>query len=58
MKNRRRRVLLAVLLIISIANFTRIMKGHDIRTVEVLTVFVIGVLSALLFKELSKKNEE
>lgn len=49
-----RRVVLAVLLMISIVNYTRIVKDKSVRTVEVLSVFVIGMLSSLLITELLK----
>ncbi len=49
-----RRVVLVVLLLISIVNYTRIVKDKSVRTVEVLSVFVIGMLSSLLITELLK----
>ena len=49
-----RKVVLAILLIISITNYSRIVRDKAVRTVEVLSVFVIGVLSSLLITELLK----
>lgn len=49
-KSRRRRILLAVLLLLSIGNYTRIVGTANIRTVEFLTIATIGALTALLIK--------
>lgn len=49
-KSRRRRILLAVLLLLSIGNYTRIVGTANIRTVEFLTIAAIGALTALLIK--------
>jgi len=49
----KRIVVLAVILIISIGSFTRISVASDnIRTVEFLSIWVIGALSGLLIREL------
>ncbi len=52
MNARKKRILLAVLLLLSIANFNRIVGTETIRTVEFLSVFAIGALSALLLREI------
>ncbi len=51
MNARKKRILLAVLLMLSIGNFSRISGTETIRTVAFLSVFVIGALSALLLRE-------
>jgi len=50
MKNRNRSIaFIAILLAISISNFFRISPGAgNIRTVDFLSIFVIGALSGLL----------
>lgn len=52
MNARKKRIVLAVLLLLSIANFNRIVGTETIRTVEFLSVFAIGALSALLLREI------
>jgi hypothetical protein len=52
MENRKRRILLAVMLIISVGNYFRIVGNENVRTVQFLSIFVIGAISALLLKEL------
>lgn len=58
--NRKRRILLAVLLMLSIGNYYRIAGTKNIRTVEFLSIAVIGALTALLIKEVIStfKNKE
>ena len=53
MKNKRL-VLLAVLLMLSVGNFTRIVDNENIRTVQFLSIFAIGALTALLIRELAE----
>lgn len=48
---KRRRIIIAVLLMISIGNFTRLTGTENIRPVEFISIFVIGALSALLLNE-------
>jgi hypothetical protein len=54
-------VITAVLLMISIGNYFRIVSDGSIRTVEFLSIFVIGALSGVLitqiFNTLKNKNE-
>lgn len=52
MNARKKRIVLSVLLLLSIANFNRIVGTETIRTVEFLSVFAIGALSALLLREI------
>jgi hypothetical protein len=47
----RRRILIAVLLLISIVNYSRITGNENIRTIQFLSIFAIGGLSALLLNE-------
>ena len=51
MEPKRRRILIAVLLMLSIGNYTRIIGTENIRTVEFLSIFAIGMLSGLLLHE-------
>ncbi len=51
MEPKRRRILIAVLLMLSIGNYTRIVGTENIRTVEFLSIFAIGMLSGLLLYE-------
>lgn len=55
MYSRKRAIVLAIMLIISIGNYTRIINQGTIRTVEFLSIFVIGALTALLIRELAIK---
>ncbi len=47
-------VFAAVFLAISIGNYLRIISDGSIRTVEFLSIFVIGVLSGVLLTEIVK----
>ncbi len=47
----RRKILIAVLLLISIVNYSRITGSENIRTIQFLSIFAIGALSALLLNE-------
>ena len=50
----RRRILIAVLLLISIVNYSRIIGNENIRLIQFISIFVIGALSALLIKEIAE----
>jgi hypothetical protein len=52
MDSKKRRIVFAVLLIISIGNYTKIIGTENIRTVEFLSIFVIGSITALLIREI------
>lgn len=61
MVNKRRRVVVAILLVLALGNYVRLF--HDsIRWVEFLSVFVMGALTGVLLIDLvqpvSKKDEE
>lgn len=51
MKSNRRRIFLAVLLMLSVGNYFRIQGNENIRTIQFLSIFVIGMLFGLLVKE-------
>ena len=53
MKNRRV-ILIAVLFMISVGNYSRIIGNENIRTIQFLSIFAIGALSALLIKEIAE----
>lgn len=53
MNSKKRTVILAVMLIILIGNYTRIIDHGTIRTVEFLSIFAIGALTSLLIKEIA-----
>ena len=48
---KKRRIILAVLLMLSIGNFARLTGNDNIRTVQFISIFVIGALSGLLLNE-------
>jgi hypothetical protein len=48
---KKRKVILSVLLIIAIGNYSRLSGSENIRTIQFLSIFVMGALSALLMKE-------
>ncbi len=58
MKQRPRRIMLAILLIVTIANYARISGHQDVRPVEVLSIFIMGVLSAILFGDILKTRKQ
>ncbi len=62
MEKRKRRILLAVLLLLSVVNYSRISANSTIRTVEFISVLAIGILTGLLLRDLfenvAKKKEE
>lgn len=62
MEKRKRQILLAVLLLLSVVNYSRISANSTFRTVEFISVLAIGILTGLLLRELfenvAKKKEE
>ena len=48
---KKRRVIIAVLLMISVGNFARLANNDNIRAIQFVSIFVIGALSALLLNE-------
>ena len=53
MQPKRRIFLLVFLLLISIWNYSRIPGIENIRTVEFLSIFIIGALSGILLSEVA-----
>lgn len=51
---RRRRVVIAVMLALSVLSYNRIKGNEDIRAIQFLSIFVIGALSALLIREIAE----
>lgn len=56
----RRRVIFAVLFILSVGNFSRIQGNENIRPIQFLSIFVMGMLFGMLVKEIveSIKNKQ
>lgn len=52
MKPNRRIIILGVLFMLSIGNFIRIKGNDDIRTVQFLSIFAMGMLFSLLVREI------
>jgi hypothetical protein len=52
MKTNKKVLILAILFLISIVNFSRIGNFESIRTVEFLSIFVLGAITALLVREI------
>jgi TM2 domain-containing membrane protein YozV len=51
--NKKRTIAIAVLLLLSIVNYTRISGGENIRAIQFLSIFSIGMLSGLLLFEVA-----
>lgn len=49
---KKRRVIIAVLLMISVVNYSRLAGNDNIRPIQFVSIFVIGVLSGLLINEI------
>lgn len=54
MDAKKRRIAIAVMLIISIGNYTRMVGNENIRTVQFLSIFAIGALTALLIRSIAE----
>lgn len=48
---KRRRIVIAILLTLTIVNFTRLTGNENIRAIQFILIFIIGALSALLINE-------
>ncbi len=48
---KKRRIIIAVLLMLSIGNLTRLTGNENIRPIQFISIFVIGALSSLLINE-------
>lgn len=57
MNAKRRKIIIAIMLLISFGNYTRIKGTENIRAVEFLSIFAIGALSALLLREVFTKEK-
>lgn len=53
MDARKRRIVIAVMLMISIGNYARLVNNDNIRPIQFLSIFVIGALSALLIRSIA-----
>lgn len=54
MNAKRRRIVIVILLVISIGNYSRIPGTENIRNIEFLSIFTIGILSGLLLREIAQ----
>ncbi|MER0437950.1 hypothetical protein [Emticicia sp. W12TSBA100-4] len=52
MDAKKRRIVIAVMLMLSIGNYFRIVGNENIRAIQFLSIFVIGALSALLIRSI------
>ena len=52
MKTNKKMLILAILFIVSLINFSRIGNFESIRTVEFLSIFALGAICALLIREI------
>lgn len=52
MKSNKRRIIFAVLFMLSVGNFSRIQGNENIRTIQFLSIFAMGMLFGLLVKEI------
>jgi hypothetical protein len=52
MNSKKRRILLAVMLMLSIGNFARIAGNDNIRAIQFLSIFVIGFLAGILLQDI------
>ena len=50
---KRKRIILAVLLLISVGNYFRIVGNENVRTIQFLSIFAIGAISSLLIREIA-----
>ncbi|MFM9908284.1 MAG: hypothetical protein ACKVOW_02985 [Chitinophagaceae bacterium] len=51
MAEKRRRIVLAVMLLLSIVNFNRLSGNESIRAIQFLSIFIMGALAGLLLNE-------
>lgn len=52
MKTRKKLIIFSLLLIVAITNYFRIVGADEIRGVGFISIFAIGAISALLFREI------
>ncbi len=48
---KRRRAIIAVILMLSIINYSRLKGNENIRLIQFVSIFTIGALTALLLRE-------
>ena len=48
---KRRRIIIAVLLMLTVGNYTRLAGNENVRVIQFVSIFIIGALTALLIKE-------
>ena len=48
---KKRRTILAIILLLSIGNFSRLTNNENIRPIQFISIFVIGAMTALLINE-------
>jgi len=48
---KRRKIIIAVMLMLTIGNYTRLKGNENIRVIQFLSIFLSGALSALLINE-------
>ncbi|WP_298223546.1 hypothetical protein [Flavobacterium sp.] len=58
MNAKKRKIILTVLLLLALGNYGRLQGTENIRTVEFLSIFAIGALSALLVREVFGKDND
>ena len=49
---KKRTILIAIMLILSIGNYSRLSGNENVRTIQFLSIFIIGVFLGLLISEL------
>jgi hypothetical protein len=59
MNTKKKKIILTVLLLLALVNYGRMSGTEEIRTIEFLSIFAIGAISALLINVIfGKDNEE
>ncbi len=59
MNNKTKKIILTILLLLALGNYGRMSGTEQIRTIEFLSIFAIGAISALLINVIfGKDNEE
>ena len=48
---KKRKIIIAVILLLSIGNFIRLTNNENIRPIQFISIFVIGSLTALLIND-------
>lgn len=51
----KKRIVLVVMLLLSVANFARIAGNDNIRLIQFLSIFVIGLLSGILLQDILQR---